>query len=164
MATVSGLQRRWLEAQGFCGYDDETLAEVDVWLRLSPTLCMIWMAVGTILASPVILVALTPFSFLGTIMKGHPFDVIYNHGLRHLFGTRPLPPNGAPRRFACGVATVWLFATALAFQAGAMTAGYVLGYSLTLAALSASTIGFCIPSFFWGLMFGPPTTSGDQTT
>jgi hypothetical protein len=122
------------------------------------------MLIGTVKASPIILVALTPFAFLGAVMKNHPFDTFYNDGLRYLFGTMRIPTYGKPRRFACAVATVWLFATAFAFQTGYMTAGYVLGYSLTLAALSPSTIGFCIPSFFYGLIFGHPAAQkGKQT-
>ena len=157
MAIISDTQRRWIVAQGFVGYTDAEMAEFGPWLRLAPVICMLWITTGTVLASPVILVALIPFAFLGAVMKNHPFELIYNHGLRDLFSTMRIPPNGKPRRLACIVAIPWLFATALAFYAGAMTAGYVLGYGITLVALSASTIGFCIPSYFYGLLFGQPT-------
>ncbi len=157
MAAFSATQRRWIEAQGFIGHSDDELAQFGPWLRLSTTLCMAWMLIGTVKASPIILIALMPFAFLGAVMKNHPFDTFYNDGLRYLFGAMRIPSSGKPRRFACGVATGWLFATAIAFQMGYMTAGYVLGYSLVLAALSPSTLGFCIPSYFYGLIFGPPT-------
>ena len=35
-----------------------------------------------------------PFAALGGILPGHPFDVLYNHGLRHLLGTPTLPRYG----------------------------------------------------------------------
>lgn len=93
------------------------------WTRFSPALCSAIGAIGTILASPLVLAALVPFAALGTVFRVHPFDLIYNHGIRYLTGTEPLPENGAPRRFACGVATVWVTVTAAAFWTGAMLLG-----------------------------------------
>ncbi len=126
MKTVSPATRNRLEAQGFVGLDDATLADVGPWLRLSPAICMIWAAIG----------------------------------LGHWLGTQRLPRYRAPRRFACAVATIWLGAAGLAFYLGSPVLGYVLGGSLTLAALVPVTTDFCIPSFFWGLMFGKPLACG----
>mgnify|MGYP006270000293 CR=1 FL=1 len=39
--------RRNIEAQGFCGLDDETCARLNNPLRLSPAICMTWAAIGT---------------------------------------------------------------------------------------------------------------------
>lgn len=89
-------------------------------------------------------------------MPWHPFDLIYNHGIRHFLGTQILPRANAPRKFACGVATVWLGAVSWAFLTGATTLGYILGFSLTIAAAVPTFTDFCIPSFFYGLMFGKP--------
>jgi hypothetical protein len=157
MATISATTRKRLEIQGFTGMDDEMLSEVAPWLRFSPAVCAVLMGIGTALASPVILwVLVPPIAALGAIFRVHPFDLIYNYGLRYLAGRRPLPPNRAPRRFACGLAAVWLTATAWAFQAGALLIGYVLGGVLTLVALIVSTTDFCIPSLIYGVLFGRP--------
>jgi hypothetical protein len=51
-------------------------------------------------------------------------------------------------------------AAGLAFYLGSPVLGYVLGGSFTLAALVPVTTDFCIPSFFWGLMFGKPFACG----
>jgi hypothetical protein len=99
-----------------------------------------------------------PFAALGALTRGHPFDAIYNHGLRHIVRTRRLPPYRAPRRFACAVATAWLGAAGWAFFAGFRKAGYTLGGSLVLAALVPTLTNFCIPSFFYGLLFGRPAS------
>jgi hypothetical protein len=162
--TVSPVTRRRLEAQGFVGLDDAALAEVGPWLRLAPALCSAWAAVGTALGSPGVIWALMPFAALGTVVRGHPFDVIYNHGIRHLLGTRRLPPYNAPRRFACAVATVWLGATGWAFYAGATLLGYVLGAALAVAALVPTLTNFCIPSFFYGLLFRKPAACARTAT
>src|SRR6266568_8774693 len=84
MSTALGTIQENIQAQGFCGLDDKTYAQINYPLRLSPAICMLWTAVGTALASPMILWALAPFAALGAILPGHPFDVLYNYGLRHL--------------------------------------------------------------------------------
>ena len=118
---LSPVIRSRLETQGFVGLTDTTLAEVEPWLRLSPALCTVLVGVGTVLPSPTMLWVMAVIAVMGALLPFHPFDVIYNAGIRFLVGTGPLPRNGAPRRFACGLATVWLVATALAFGSGATT-------------------------------------------
>ncbi len=162
MAGISATTRRRLEIQGFVGLDDDLLSEVSPWLRFSPALCTLLMGLGTVLASSLILWAVVPIATLGAVFRVHPFDLFYNYGIRHLTGTRPLPPNGAPRRFACVVAALWLAATAWAFQAGALIVGYILGSVLTLVALIVSTTDFCIPSLIYRTMFGFPARSGND--
>ena len=154
MSPVTATVRERIQAQGFCGLDDATYAQVNYPLRLSPTLCMVWAAVGTVLASPTILWTLAPFSALGAILPGHPFDVLYNYGLRHLLGTPGLPRYGVRRRFACALATIMVSAAAWGFQAGVPMAGYVVGWSLVAAAFVNVSTGFCIPSFMVRIFFG----------
>jgi uncharacterized protein DUF4395 len=115
---------------------------------------MIWAAVGTALASPAVLWALLPFAALGAILRGHPFDVLYNYGLRHLFGTPVLPPYGVRRRFACALASIMIVAAAWSFQAGMTLAGQIVGWSLVAAAFVNVSTGFCVPSFIVRIFFG----------
>jgi hypothetical protein len=154
MSSPLGTVRERIQAQGFCGLDDETCAEINYPLRMSPAICMVWAAVGTALASPTILWALAPFAALGALLPGHPFDVLYNHGLRHLLGTPALPRYGVRRRFACALATTMIVAAAWAFQAGMPTVGYIVGWSMVAAAFVNVSMGFCIPSFMVRIFFG----------
>lgn len=151
---VSIVTRQRLETQGFVGLDDATLAEVAPWLRFSPALCAALMGLGTALASPALLWVVMGTAILGAIFPAHPFDLLYNYGIRHLTGTRRLPPNGAPRRFACGIAAVWLAGTGYAFHAEAAIVGYVLGGVLTLVATVVAATHFCIPSLVYRALFG----------
>ncbi len=160
MATISPTTRRRLEIQGFVGLDDQTLAETGPWLRLAFALCTVLAAIGTILASPVFLWALIPIAALAAAFPVHPFDLLYNHGIRHLTGTGPLPKRGAPSRFACGLGAVWLLVTGWAFQSGYALAGYLLGGALTAVGLLVSTTDVCIPSLIYRSIFGFPPTSG----
>jgi hypothetical protein len=82
---------------------------------LAPAICSALTAVATLLAMPILLWALMPFGTICAIRGVHPFDLIYNLGLRHLLGTQRLPRYAAPRRFACLFATTWLGITGGAF-------------------------------------------------
>jgi hypothetical protein len=154
MPSTLGTVRENIEAQGFCGLDDKTGAQINYPLRLSPAICMVWAAVGTALASSTILWALAPFAALGAILPGHPFDVLYNYGLRYLLGAPALPRYGVRRRFACALATIMIVAAAWGFQAGMPVVGYIFGWSLAAAAFVNVSTGFCIPSFIIRMFFG----------
>jgi len=162
MTTISPTTRRRLEIQGFCDLDDQTLAETGRWLRLAFALCAILAALGTALASPWLLYALIPIAVIAAASPVHPFDLIYNYGLRHLTRTGPLPKRGAPSRFACGVGAAWLLATGLAFQLGALLVGYILGGMLTLVVALVSTTDICIPSMIYRALFDRTKTAAPK--
>ncbi|MGH8106486.1 MAG: DUF4395 domain-containing protein [Arenimonas sp.] len=150
---ISLVTRRRLEAQGFCNLDDATFDEVGPWLRWSPMFCTLFMTIGVVLNSPIILWALAGTAFLGVLLPFHPFDLLYNHGARYLTGTRALPHQGPQRRFACGIATAWLIATGWAFHVGEPMIGYLLGVPLILVAALVSTTNICIPSMIYNALF-----------
>ena len=144
-----GAQRRLVEMQGFVGLTDEDLSRVEPWLRFAPAICAAWAAVATGVGSVAGLLVLAAIAMLGTLLPHHPFDAFYNHGVRRVLGARPIPRYGAPRRFACGVASVWLTATAATFAAGATIAATLLGAAFTVVALVPVVTGFCVPSFLF---------------
>ena len=151
--TLSATTRRRLNVQGFCDVDDKTLTSLAPWLRMAFGMCALIAGVGTALASSTVLWVLTPIAALGALTPVHPFDLIYNYGIRFARHTGPLPKRRAQNRFACGVGTVWLAATALAFQSGALTAGYILGGLLTGVGVLVSTTDICIPSMIYNTLF-----------
>ncbi|MCH7891611.1 MAG: DUF4395 family protein, partial [Gemmatimonadetes bacterium] len=145
-----------LDVQGLDTVDEERLAEVAPWLRLSFGLCATLAIVATALASTPLLFALAAIAFLAGVLPVHPFDLIYNHGVRHATKTPPLPRRGPPARFACGVGALWLIVTVGAFDASWTTVGYVLGFTLAGVAILVSTMDICIPSMIFRAIFGPP--------
>ena len=162
---LSSRTLRRLDIQGFDTVEERELAEVAPWLRLAFGFCALLAAVGTSVASPIVLLGLTLIAALGAAFPVHPFDLIYNHGVRHLTGTGPLPKRGAPSRFACGMGAVWLVVTAWAFSAGHAVLGYTLGAALTAVALLVSTTDICIPSMLYRLLLGAPRArEGKQGT
>jgi hypothetical protein len=121
---LTGTTRRRLDIQGFERVDENALAPVVPWLRLAFGLCAAMAGVGTAMASPTILLLLVPVASLAAVFPVHPFDLIYNHGIRFVTGTSPLPRRGAPARVACGLGAVWRGAPAWVCHTGHPRAGY----------------------------------------
>jgi len=158
MDRISPLAKARMEAQGFVDVDSGTLAQINYWLRLSPAICMLWVAVGTADKSPLTLWVLVPFAALGALLTGHPFDVVYNHGLRYVVHGPRLPTYPLPRRFACFLATLLITGAAWGFQSGHPVLGHILGWSVVAAAFVNVSTGFCVPSFIYGIVFGQPSS------
>lgn len=152
--------RNRLEAQGFCGLDDASMAELAPWLRWSPALCAIFMALGVVAQSPALLWSLAATAFAGALLPFHPFDLLYNHAVRYLTGTQPFPHQGPQRRFACGIAAVWLIGTGWAFHVGASVVGIALGVPLVLVAALVSITHICIPSMIYNAVFRQGNATG----
>lgn len=152
--SISPRLQSWLEMRGIACSNDPEFVRLVPWLRTTFVLCGTLVGVGTALAFTPLLWAMVPIAALGGTFPVHPFDPIYNYGIRHLTGTQPLPRNGAPTRFACGMAAVGLVATAAAFQTDVAWLGYLLGGALTSVAAVVSVTHFCIPSLIYQLLFG----------
>ncbi len=154
MSQISTTARERIQMQGFCGLSDATYAQINYPLRLSPGIMMVWVAVGTVLASAQILWALVPFTALAAILTGHPFDVLYNYGLRYLMGTQKLPRYGLRRRFAFALATTMVSVAAGAFQAGVPSLGYIVGGAIVASTCLNVITGICGPAVLAGRLFG----------
>ena len=154
--------RRRLDIQGFDTVDEQELAPVAPWLRLAFGLCALLAGLGTLLASPVVLLVLAPVAAIAAASPVHPFDLIYNHGIRHLTGTGPLPRRGVPSRLGCGMGAVLLLVTAWAFSAGHLVAGYALGAVMTSVVVLVATTDVCIPSMIYRWISGWPRTRDAQ--
>jgi hypothetical protein len=151
-STVTTRER--IQAQGFCDLDDAMYSQINFPLRLAPALCMVWAATGTALASSTILWFLAPFAAFGAILPGHPFDIFYNYGLRHLFGTPALPRYGVRRRFACVAATMLIVTAAWGFQSGRPILGEIAGWWITAGTLTNVITGICMPAVVARIFLG----------
>ncbi|MCI0691873.1 DUF4395 domain-containing protein [candidate division KSB1 bacterium] len=158
MKTLSTIARKRLNMQGFVDLSDTELAEIRPWLRVSPALTVIWIAAGLFFGSAKVIWAIIPFSILGALLPGHPFDVLYNFGIHYLLGKRALPRYHLARRSCCLMASIWAGVVGWAFHSGATDLGYILGVLFIGAALLPVTIDFCIPAHLYGLIFGKPVS------
>ncbi len=146
---LSAVRCKRLAQQGVVGLDDATLAELAPWLRFTPALCGLGIAIGTVYASVPMLLAMTILATLGALLPWHPFDILYNYGVRFVTKTRALPHNRAPRRLAMGICAVCLTATTSAFVAGATILGYVLGGMTLVGPIMVTTTDLCLPSLLY---------------
>src|SRR3954451_4492515 len=115
-----------LEGQGYCLTKPESRA-LHWGLRLPTALCLALVVTGLALQSAVLILALVPIGVVAGWTGRHPFDLIWNRGVRHLSGAPELPPNPRPRRHAFKLGSAWLFAVGVLFAAGQPTAALVLG-------------------------------------
>ena len=146
---LGAMQRHLLDIQGFGDVDDVTLGRTQLWLRLSPALCGVIAAAGVIFASPPVLFGLAVIAAAGAILPFHPFDLAYNLVLRRWTRGPRLPSNGAPRRFACGLASAWLVITGGLFAVGYDVPAYALGAAFVAVAALVATTHICIPSIMF---------------
>lgn len=148
--------RRRLAMQGFHDIPDEDLRGVALGLRFAPAVCLVGAAAGTALASPGIIAVLLVLAAAGAVSPHAVPDLLYNRLVARPTGRRPLPPRGAPSRFACQVATLWLAAILGAFLAGLTTLGYALGTAMTVVAATMTFGHYCVASHLYRLVMGWP--------
>ncbi|MCH8066282.1 MAG: DUF4395 family protein [Chloroflexi bacterium] len=152
--SISPALRRRLEIRGVSVSDDAEFIRLVPWMRTTFVLCGTLVAIATAFAFTPLLWAMVAIAALGAALPVHPFDLIYNHGVRRFAHTRRLPHNRAPTRFACAVAAVWLIGTAVAFSLGVTWLGYTLGALLTIVGGIVSVTHFCIVSAIYQIFTG----------
>ncbi len=138
-----------LEVQGY-RLTAEQSRDLRWGLRFPTALCLAFVVSGLLLESAVVILALVPIGAVAGWTSRHPFDLIWNHGLRHLTGAPPLLNNPTPRRHAFKLATVWLLAVGVLFAAGQAAAALVLGGILVAVCGLVTTTNFCVPSTLLG--------------
>jgi hypothetical protein len=147
--------RACLVRQGFGTLDEATMARLDLPLRFTPALCLALTAVGIVTGSPWLLGALAVLAAGAAAGLRHPFDLVWEYGLRPLVHGPHLPAAPPPRRFAFVMATPVLAAAAVCFAAGATTAGVVFGVMQMAGCALYVTTGWCAGSFAHEKLFGP---------
>ncbi|MGC1800205.1 MAG: DUF4395 family protein [Solirubrobacterales bacterium] len=152
---------RNLAVQGYCLRSDESHA-LRWGLRFPTALCLALVVTGLVLQSAILILALVPIGAVAGWTSRHPFDLIWNRGLRHLTGAPELPPNPTPRRHAFKLGTIWLLAVGLLFTFGQATAALILGSILVSVCGVVTFTNFCIPSTLlsiWWRWRGTPNPS-----
>jgi hypothetical protein len=143
-----------MQGYGFLGEDDRR--ELWLGLRFSPLLCLVGIALGTALASPVLLFVMAATAMLGGFVTAkHPFDYLYDLVVRPLVGGPRVPPSPNPRRFACQVATPWIVAIAVAFIAGSSAVAWILAAPLLVVGTVVTLTNWCLPSLIYGRLLRP---------
>lgn len=138
-----------LAVQGYCLNPAESQA-LRLGLRFPTALCLALVVAGLAVQSAVVILALVPIGAVAGWTARHPFDLLWNQGLRRLLDAPPLPPNPTPRRHAFKLATVWLLAVGVLFAVGQPAAALVLGGVLVAVCGLVTVTHFCVPSTLLG--------------
>jgi hypothetical protein len=134
-----------LATQGYC-LDGDSRRQLWLGLRFSTAVCLPLVVLALVLESSVMAFALSAVAFVAGFTSRHPFDYIWNHGVRHVAGAPALPANPPRRRHAFKLGTAWLLAVAALLAIGATTAALVLGGLLLTSCAVVTAINFCVPS------------------
>ncbi len=133
-------------------------------LRFSTGTCLVLTAAAGASEAAVPLAALAGVGAAAGWTARHPFDHVWNRGVRHVLGGPPVPPTPRRRRHAFKVAAVWLAGTAaLRAEGHATAAAASVGTLVVLCALQTVTY-LCVPSVVlagWErVRGGAPVTAG----
>jgi uncharacterized protein DUF4395 len=142
-----------LETQGYCLTADEAHS-LRAGLRFPTALCLMLVITGLALESALMIALLVPVGAVAGWTSRHPFDLIWNHGLRHVTESPALPPNPTRRRHAFKLATFWLAGIAVLFAVNATIAALILGGVLVGVCALVTVTNFCIPSTMLAWMEG----------
>src|SRR2546429_6819683 len=148
-----------LTTQGYCLSDAER-RRLSLGLRFSTGTCLLLVITALGLESSAMIFALSGVGLLAGVSSRHPFDLIWNYGVRHLTGAPALPPNPPRRRHAFKIATVWLLAVGTLLAVGVSAAALVLGGLLVAACATVTATNFCIPSELFALWERSAARSG----
>jgi len=135
------------------GYNDCTASElrnISNGLRFTPTICMFIAAYGLYIQNPylhffIALLGIGSFWF----PKHHPFDLLYNHVIRHFLGAVKIPPSPLPRRIACLIGGSMNVFIGISFMAGSVLSAYIFGAMLISLQIIVITTHFCLASYLY---------------
>jgi hypothetical protein len=134
-----------LTTQGYCLSDAER-RELWLGLRFSTGLCLTLVVLALALESPAMMFVLSGIGAIAAFGARHPFDHLWNRGVRHLVAGPSLPPNPVRRRHAFKVATAWLVVVGGLLAAGATIVALALGGLLVAACATVTATNLCLPS------------------
>ena len=139
-----------LDMQGFAGLDADAKSRYAWPLRFTPGVATILVAVGLVLRSPLWLGAMAFVALSGAFLpRGMLIDLVYNVGVRHLFGGATLPPTPRPRQFSYAISMVSLAASATFFAYGLPLPGFLFGGAVVLGGTILTTTLWCLGSWFY---------------
>ena len=156
MANTNDLsfQQKSLFQQGYQQYSPQELKQLEWGLRFTPGVCSLITAFALYYQMPMVLFAVATLGVWAFFYPAkHPMDLIYNHGVRHLFNATQLPENPFQRRLACFAAGIMNTIAAILFIAELPVAALIVGGMLLFLQAIVIFTHFCTLSWMYeGLM------------
>ena len=163
MEKLSAFTKSNLNKQGFGKLDDKAKSRYALPLRFTPAIGTTLIVIGLALQSPIWIGSMALVALSGALLpRGMLIDLIYNFGVRHLFGAPPLPPTPKPRQFSYLISMTFLTGSALSFYFGLPVFGFVLGGMVVIGAAVLTTTLWCLGSWWYRLIFGRVSAERNQ--
>jgi len=159
--SISPVCKKRLQVQGYDKYTDNELNDFKYGIRFAYAMCITVVATGLYFQSVYVLAFAALVAFAAVFPPYHPFDYLYNYGVRYLLKKPVLPHRTSQGRFACGIATVWLGATLYFLVINNMIAFYLFGCSLIAVGALVAFLDICIPSMIYNAFFKKRTILSD---
>jgi len=146
---------KFMKQQGFAQEPPDRAALRFKGLQFQPTVVGSMMLVAILTQSSVIFLLSSALLWLNVLVPAaNPFENFYNRFVARRRGRPPLTPAPGPRRFAQGMAAVFMLAAGLALLEGWRTASYVF-QGLLAVAFAALLFGkFCLGAYVYHLLKG----------
>jgi len=153
---ISETCKRRLHVQGYVNYSDKELNDYKYGIRFAYGLCITLVATGLAFNNIPVLSFIALIAFVGAFPPYHPFDYLYNYGVRQLLNKPKMPPRTNQGRFACGIASAWLVGVIYLLHANQVLIGNILGAALFAVGVLVATTDICIPSMIYNSIFLRP--------
>lgn len=150
---ISSTCRKRLHIQGYDNFSDKELNDYKYGIRFAYVGCVTLVAFGIYFQSIPILAITAVIAFAGAFPPYHPFDYLYNFGVRHLLTKPKMPPRTNQARFACGMASIWLVITIYLLYNNFTVLGNILAIALFAIGALVATTDICIPSMIYNSIF-----------
>lgn len=150
---ISSTSRKRLHIQGYDNFSDKELLDYKFGIRFAYVGCITLVAFGVYFQSIPILAITAVIAFVAAFPPYHPFDYLYNYGVRHLLNKPKMPPRTNQARFACGIASIWLVITIYLLHNNFTVAGNILAVALFVIGALVATTDICIPSMIYNSIF-----------
>ena len=143
-------QQRSLIQQGYKRYNSQELKQMQWGLRFTPAVCSLITAFALIYQLPMVLFAVAGLGVWAFFFPAkHPMDLLYNHAVRHVFGSVSLPENPFQRRLACFAAGIMNSIAAVLFLLQLPVAALAVGISLLVLQTIVIFTHFCTLSWMY---------------
>ena len=145
----------FMKQQGFTQEPPDRAALRFKGLQFQPMIVGLMMLVAILTQSPAIFLLLSALLWLNVLVPAaNPFEQVYNRVVARPRGRPALTPAPGPRRFAQGMAAVFMLAAGLALLEGWRTASYAF-QGLIVVAFAALLLGkFCLGAYVYHLLKG----------
>jgi hypothetical protein len=139
-----------LDKQGFSNLDKESKSRYAWPLRFTPAVGTLLIVVGLLFRSPVWLASIAVVAASGVFFpRAMLIDLVYNYGVRYLFGAPALPAIPGPRRFSYAISATALTVSALAFNSGHGALGLFFGGLVVIGGTILTLSLWCLGSWLY---------------